>query len=287
MIQPKQFLMDKDEKEELKKSKSKLNDVIILDTGSTIPATIANPDFITNLKSSKDTLRMATNTGTKELNLKGEVFGFGDAWYDPDFMANIFSFSHMKDKYRITYDSKVDDAFHVHTKDGVVKFGATDEGLYAYKPSKRFLEEVAETKNKVLKHTFVTTVKDNIEGFTKDEVNGAKRARKLYHAIGCPTIQNLKHIIRMNLIRNCPVTTEDVNNAEKIWGADIGALKGKTTRAVPAKAIEDLVEIPPELKKKKNIVLCIDIMYVQGLPMLTAVDKTIKHCALVRCSYGQ
>ena len=51
MIQPKQFLMDKDEKEELKKLKSKLNNVIILDTGSTIPATIANPDFITNLKS--------------------------------------------------------------------------------------------------------------------------------------------------------------------------------------------------------------------------------------------
>ena len=80
MIQPKQFLMDKDEKEELKKSKSKLNDVIILDTGSTIPATIANPDFITNLKTSKESLRMATNTGTKELTLKGEVFGFGDAW---------------------------------------------------------------------------------------------------------------------------------------------------------------------------------------------------------------
>jgi len=150
MIQPKQFLMNKGEKEELKKSKSKLNDVIILDTGSTIPATIANPNFITNLKSSKESLRMATNTGTKELNLKGEVFGFGDAWYDPEFMANIFSFSHMKDKYRITYDSKVDDAFHVHTKDGVVKFGATDEGLYAYKPSKRFLKEVAKTKNKVL-----------------------------------------------------------------------------------------------------------------------------------------
>jgi hypothetical protein len=115
--------MDKDEKEELKKSKSKLNDVIILDTGSTIPATIANPDFITNLRSSKESLRMATNTGTKELNLKGEVLGFGDAWYDPEFIANIFSFLHMKDKYRITSDSKVDDAFHVQACDAASIFG--------------------------------------------------------------------------------------------------------------------------------------------------------------------
>jgi hypothetical protein len=159
------------------------------------------------------------------LPTKGEVIGFGDAWYAPDFMANIFSFLHMKDKYRITYDSKIDDAFHVHTDNGIVKFGATKEGLYAYKPSKQFLKEVATTKNKVLKHTFVATVKDNIEGYSKNEVDGARRARKLYHAIGCPTIENLKHIIRMNLIRNCPVTTEDINNAERIWGADIGALK--------------------------------------------------------------
>ena len=281
MIQPKQFLMSKDEKDELKYSKSKLNDVIILDTGSTIPATIANPDFITNLKTSDELLRMATNAGTKELNLKGEVIGFGDAWYDPDFMANIFSFSHMKSKYRITYDSKRDDAFHVHTDNGIVKFGVTDEGLYAYKPTKQFLKEVAKTKNKVLKHTFVATVKDNIEGYSKNEVDGARRARKLYHAIGCPTIENLKHIIRMNLIRNCPVTTEDINNAERIWGADIGALKGKTTRAATAKVFEDIVEIPPELKRKKNIVLCIDIMYVHGIPMLTAIDKSIRHRALV------
>ena len=77
------------------------------------------------------------------------------------------------------------------------------------------------------------------------------------------------------------MTTEDINNAERIWGADIGALKGKTTRAATAKVFEDIVEIPPELKRKKNIVLCIDIMYVHGIPMLTAIDKSIRHRALV------
>jgi hypothetical protein len=158
-----------------------------------------------------------------------------------------------------------------------MKFGATEEGLYAYKPTKQFHKEVARTKNKILKHTFVATVKDNIEGYSKNEVDGERQARKLYHAIGCPTIENLKHIIRMNLIRNCPVTTENINNTERIWGADIGALKGKTTQSATEKVFEDIVEIPPKLKRKKNIVLCINIMYVQGLPMLTAINKLIRH----------
>ena len=72
--------------------------MIILDTGSTIDATICNPDLITNLKAVADTLQMATNAGTKNLNLRGEVPGLGNAWHDPSFMANIFGFSHLIDK---------------------------------------------------------------------------------------------------------------------------------------------------------------------------------------------
>jgi hypothetical protein len=81
---------------------------------------------------------MATNAGTKTLNLKGDVIGFGKAWYDPDFMANIFGFAKMAEQHRITYDSNIEDAFLVHTEDGdVLKFEQTSEGLYAYRPPKR------------------------------------------------------------------------------------------------------------------------------------------------------
>jgi hypothetical protein len=72
----------------------------VLDTGSTIGATIANPDLITNLKVTSSPLQMATNADTKTLNLKGDVIGFGEAWYDPEFMANIFGFAKMADNNR-------------------------------------------------------------------------------------------------------------------------------------------------------------------------------------------
>ncbi|MGC8551185.1 MAG: hypothetical protein ACP5M4_16030, partial [Acidobacteriaceae bacterium] len=61
-------------------------------------------------------------------------------------MANIFGLSEMVDRCRVTFDSDVEDGFVVHVKDGKIKFSRTSEGLYAYKPTKRYLAEVAESK---------------------------------------------------------------------------------------------------------------------------------------------
>jgi hypothetical protein len=62
-----------------------------------------------------------------------------------------------------------------------------------------------------------------------------------------------------------------VNIAEKIFGSDIGTLKGKSTRQRPMPLGEDLVEIPPELlDQHQDLMYCMDIMYVNG--MLLASD---------------
>ena len=58
----------------------------------------------------------------------------GTVKYDKDQIANILRFLHMSDKYRITYNNKVDDACHVHTKNGVIRF-VRDGRLYTYEPS--------------------------------------------------------------------------------------------------------------------------------------------------------
>ena len=82
--------------------------------------------------------------------------------------------------------------------------------------------------------------------------------------------------------RNCPVTVNDVNNAEKIFGPDVGALKGRTTRKNPPVVLQDNIEIPDELMRTDDpLTLCMDAMYVNGAPMLTAIDKTVKYRSLV------
>lgn len=124
----------------------------------------------------------------------------------------------------------------------------------------------------------VSTVKEYCKGYTQRQFEDAKRARKLYHILGCPTVENFNHIIRQNIIKNCPVTIDDV----KIFGPDIGALKGKTTRSRPAHVNDDIVEIPPEIATQHHdLTFCIDIMYVNGMPMLTGIDRSIRYRILL------
>ena len=56
---------------------------------------------------------------------------------------------------------------------------------------------------------------------------------------------------------------EEVNIAEKIFGADVSSLKGKSTRFKPKPVRKDLIGIPKELiMKYHKIELCMDTMYM-------------------------
>ena len=264
-----------------------LKNTILLDTGSTIH-TGTNQDFLTDIRVSKEPTSMSTNAGSKTLTLEGTMPGLKEkVYYDPTQIANICGFALMADQYHITYDSHKEDAFLVHTEDGTIKFERTPDRLYAFTPSTGFVKEVNDykgmkTPEPTAASNLVSTVKENRDGFTKRQFQDAKRARSLYHKLGCPTVENMKHILRMNLIKNCPVTTEDINIAEKIFGPDVGALKGKSTRRRPTPVRDDRVEIPPELKQNhENLTYYMDIMYVNGMPMLTGIDNTPTHRNLV------
>jgi hypothetical protein len=244
--------------------------------------------LVTDIKLTKQQITMTTNAGTKVIGMEGHVEGFGKVYYDPTMMANIIGLSAMAQKYRVTFDSEVENAFTVHTKTGVMKFAQTSDGLYANKPPKSYLDEVAAEKRMLPQSKsgnnnrrgisfLVTTLKENMKLFTKRQIDDAKRARKFYHIVGCPTIENLKHLLRQNLVKNCPITPADLDVAEKIYGPDIGKLKGKTTRKAPPRVKDDLVEIPRELKEKHHdLPLAMDILHINGMPILTAIDRTIR-----------
>ena len=90
----------------------------------------------------------------------------------------------------------------------------------------------------------LNTVKENEQFYTSRQLAKAKMARKLYHNVGTPSLRDFKAIVRMNAISNCPITVEDINIAEKVYGPDIGSLKGKTTRIKPKPVVRDYIEIP-------------------------------------------
>ena len=241
---------------------------ILLDNESTTTI-FCNPNLVHDIRNTiNESLDLVTNAGILRTNQKATVPGWGEVWFNPHAITNIFSYSEMAKRHRITYDSQKEDAFTVHLPDKKVKFTKTEQGLYIFKPKIKPTIEIREQ--------FVTTIEENKAFFTHRQFERAKRARELYHALGTPSIQDFKAILRMNFISNNPVTMEDIEIAQQIFGTDIGSLKGKTTRQKPLPVVNDYIELPEELFiKQQNIVLCIDGIKVNGLMFLTTISKNL------------
>jgi hypothetical protein len=186
---------------------------ILLDNGSTL-SLFGNPNMVKNIRESKTTLELGTNAGTKTMKQIADVPGFGTVWYDKAAIAKIFGLSDLKKKHRITFDSEKEDAFIVHTNGGNMKFKCNPEGLYTFEVSDNYLK---------MENNLINTVKENRVGYTQRQFEQAKKARELYHIVGTPTIETFKTLLKMNAI-NCPVTTEDVNIAENIFGPNMSTL---------------------------------------------------------------
>jgi len=218
---------------------------------------------------------------------EADMPGVGPVRFDKDAIANVLSLNLMGQKYRITMDTAKENAFIVETDNGKVKFKANEEGLYVCRPTEDFYEKVAESKkkSKIAGVSQLATVEMNKEGFTDRQIKRAERARELYHCVGAPTWRNFKYMLRQNLLKNCPVTVEDINIAEKIFGPDTSTLKGKSTRRKPKVVVDDYIEIPPELiENSADIVLCMDIMYVNKQAIMTAIDKPVRYRSAVPLS---
>lgn len=255
----------------------KNEDEILLDTGSTI-SLFKDKSHMKNVHKSQGIMELSTNAGSRLIDEEGQLDIFGNELDNPavkfcgDAIANIYSLKDLKNQCRVTYDSEAEDAFLAHTKSGIVRFFGNEMGLYTHKPK----------KSKKRSSSYLQTLEDTKQGFTQRQIKRAEKARKIYHVVGAPTMDSLKKLLRQNLIKNCPVTVDDVNLAEKIFGPDVSTLKGRSTRPRPTTVIEDAIEIPRELVVK-NLVLesSIDIMFVNRLPFLTAIDKSIKYRSLI------
>ena len=243
-----------------------LHDLILLDNQSSEDL-FSNEKMVKDIHQVQEVLQLHTNGGTIDNNLKAELPNFGKVWYNPQAIANILSFAKMKDRgNRITYDSDLEDAFVIHTKNGIVKFERTPNNLYAMDPKQ------------YSKYMLLDTVEENALHYTKRQIEKAKQTRALYHALGTPTVNDFKAILRMNAIRNCPITMADVDIAEAIYGKDIGAIKGKTVRKKPTPVVRDYIQIPKEIiQKHQDITLCIDTMYINEMPFLATISKNIKY----------
>jgi hypothetical protein len=130
---------------------------------------------------------------------------------------------------------------------------------------------------------------------THTDCDRAALARRLQVRIGRPSTKDFICIVERNLLPKCLITKADTLIEEDIYGAEIGALKGKTTRQRPHAVRTFITPISSEVMNKyQSITVCIDIMYINKIPMLVTKSRHIRfgtieaipnkiNIALVKC----
>ena len=176
----------------------------------------------------------------------------------------------------MTYDSTVDNVFHVHKHDKILKFREATRRLYYFDTYARFEDfdvEVSDSEGTVL----INTVEENASRFSAYDFNKAQQARQLQCRIGRPSTAHFIHIMKNNQIPNCPVTVRDIQNAEYIWGKELGSIKRKTVRRQAPAVRTEVYNIPvPLMQKYQHVTLSVDLMFIAKIPFLMTISRHIK-----------
>ena len=127
--------------------------------------------------------------------------------------ANILSKARLRDAGNTVSYNPSSDVYHLHGHHRSYTFSRKmlSNGLR----SSHYACDMANTD-----HTFVTTVADNMRQYTKREVEQAKIARELMARLGYPSSQATIDMLDAG-VTNCPVTKQDVRNADAIFGSSI------------------------------------------------------------------
>jgi hypothetical protein len=70
------------------------------------------------------------------------------------------------------------------------------------------------------------TVEENKSKYTERDYQRVLAARQLQNTIGHKSTRDFLHIVKENLLKNCPITTEDIMAAEDVLGTNVQSLRG-------------------------------------------------------------
>ena len=256
---------------------------LIIDSASSVNI-ISNEDMLDNIRMLDETHWLPIITvGSEVVHLKHKG-DFGDypepVWYYPQGKANIMSLCNVKKHFRVTMDTKKDDAFYLHNDQRIVRFGSAMKGIYVLDEEHNIpaqsIWSAQERNNENQVMALYDTVDDRRQQYTKRSYRQAQKARQLQNIIMRPSLKDMEEIV-IDHLKDCPVTKQDLRTAEHIFGANVGALKGKTTRETPSHVPTNINPVPDHiLKLYRNVTLCVDIMFVNKIPFLITLSRNIK-----------
>ena len=258
---------------------------ILLDTCST-DSVVNNLSFVTDIRdcNEQETLKIHTNGGALAFTKLGILkFLPLSVHVNESSMANILAVSDVAaiDGVRLTMDSEQEKSISVHLPDGMVySFLQNDDGLYFFDTS----NPGNHIKSSSNHYSFLSTVAENKQIFTRSQIAGADTARKLQAILGWPSVQDYRKYVAYNHIKNSPVTINDIDRAEHIYGPAMPILQGKMTRTTPVTKTTSTTPVSPLiLQHHQNIDLYCDFLFVNKLLFLHTKSKNINFLSIQSC----
>ena len=183
---------------------------------------------------------MESNGGMLPITSIANIDGFEQSvWYSQDAITNILSLAEVKKEYVVSYDG---DDFIIHRAKRCYP-----DMVFKPHPSGLHVLDVNDSRSHA-SYAFVETVSENMQLFTKRQITSAQQAPDLQAGLGFPSVQDYQWIVKTNMLKDCPVVSQDVDVALKVWDRQVPILKGKTVSRKNPVVTEDVVQVPKEIQ---------------------------------------
>jgi hypothetical protein len=81
-------------------------------------------------------------------------------------------------------------------------------------------------------------------------------------------------MVHLNMLKDCPVTNNNIRNAHNIYGPNLASIRGKMVRGKPKRVVTDYVESPRQfLSIHAHVTLVADVMFVNSIPLIIVNDE--------------
>ena len=199
-----------------------------------------NPDLLQQLHDAIHPISMhcggtsfcATKTGSTCDALKHLPLPEDGYYFHENGLANLISLARVAEKNRAVLDTAIDNALYVFNDDGsYIRFACQPNGLYCL--------HVSDGDDPKM---LLTTVEGEKEKYSDLDCTRAKRVRQLQNCLGCSSLAN---VLEFGVLGTSPFNRRDIRIANKIYGPNVNALKGKTTKKKSTLQREDeMIDLP-------------------------------------------
>ena len=100
---------------------------------------------------------------------------------------------------------------------------------------------------------------------------------RLYKSICTSSHNDFISAVTKRLIKNCPISVEDTENALEIYGPSIASLKSKTVRRDPEVVVTDIITAVPQriFDLHQAVILCVNFYYLDGMCCFGSISRKL------------